>query len=113
MKASELRVGNWVASCNNGVETTVGIVMAGVQTIFEPINITEDWLLRLGFKYVESYNNYKIKAGEYWNSVKFDEDENVWIYNNDYSDAGCYEITTIKYVHELQNLYHAINKEEL
>ena len=78
----------------------------------KPIPLTEEWLFKLGF--VEGsylYKNYKVKAGDYWNSVKFYEGE--WCYNNDDSDAGCYFLTTIKYVHELQNLYFAINKTEL
>jgi hypothetical protein len=78
----------------------------------QPIPLTEEWLIKLGFvdgSYL--YKNYKIKAGDYWNSIKFYEGE--WCYNNDDSDAGCYFLTTIKYVHQLQNLYFALTNEEL
>jgi hypothetical protein len=126
MKASELRIGNLVYEIiNNYNEEVVKITSlsdmfigwspyrnTGHHNHIKPIPLTEEWLFKLGF--VEGsklYNNYKVKAGDYWNSVKFYEGE--WCYNNDYSDAGCYFLTTIKYVHELQNLYFAINKTEL
>ena len=110
MKASELRIGNYIQN-SHGTIFNVGIVMLGGQYDYHPIPLTEEWLLKFGFEYVESYDNYKIKAGDYWNSVKFYEGE--WCYNNDDSDAGCYFLTTIKYVHQLQNLYFALTNEEL
>ena len=120
MKASELRIGNYykgdvlepnefdIILANDILELDID----PLDDYYKPIPLTEEWLLKLGF--VEGsylYKNYKVKAGDYWNSVKFYEGE--WCYNNDDSDAGCYFLTTIKYVHELQNLYFAINKTEL
>ena len=81
--------------------------------ICKPVLITKEWLLKLGFEYSDFYKNYKIKAGQYFNSIKYDNDNYEWCYNNDSSDAGCYYVSSIKYIHELQNLYFAINQQEL
>ena len=83
---------------------------------FEPIPLTEEWLLKFGFSknenYVlqiettlmplsitlsDNYPNEKYKAWDY-------EDENF-----------SYHIISnnIKHVHKLQNLYHALTGEEL
>jgi hypothetical protein len=112
MKKSDLRIGNWVFDSEGfdyriqGYELYVNLVED-----FKPIPITNKWLERLGFERNKYYQNFRIKAGDYYNSIKYFEGE--WCYNNCESDAGCYFVTTAQYVHELQNLYHAINKEEL
>lgn len=110
MTAKELRIGNYVYFQDTLLK--FDFESGWNFDYIKPIPLTEEWLFKLGF--VEGsylYKNYKVKAGDYWNSVKFYEGE--WCYNNDDSDAGCYFLTTIKYVHELQNLYFAINKTEL
>jgi hypothetical protein len=112
MKKSDLRIGNWVFDSEGfdyriqGYELYVNLVED-----FKPIPLSEEWLERLGFGYNNFYQNFRIKAGDDFNSIKYFEGE--WCYNNYESDAGCYFVTTVQYVHELQNLYHAINKEEL
>jgi hypothetical protein len=109
MKQNELRIGNYVYFEDELLK--FDFEMGWNFDYIKPIPLTEEWLLKFGFEYVESYNNYKIKTGDYWNSLKFYEGE--WCYNNDDSDAGCYFLTTIKYVHQLQNLYFALTNEEL
>lgn len=120
MKASELRIGNYFHGdvlCPSEYEVITAKEILDLNDdplddYYQPIPITEEWLIKLGFIQVFGlYNNFKVKAGDYWNSVKFIDGE--WCYNNDDSDAGCYFVTTIEYVHELQNLYYAINKAEL
>lgn len=124
MKSNELRIGNWYHFADND-----GIVYRRVKEIklnefglfgdydgvnfgiCQPIPLNEEWLVKFGFEYSAFYSNYKIKAGEYWNSIQFYEGE--WNYNSDDSDAGCYYLTTIKHVHQLQNLYFALTGEEL
>jgi hypothetical protein len=60
MKASELRLGNWVEQPNDGV-TRVTAVLNDLQIKTEtgyvdkycrPILLTEDWLLKFGFKHL-------------------------------------------------------------
>jgi hypothetical protein len=74
---------------------------------FQPIHLTEEWLLKFGFdKKVGSQTTYfkksyfpfflHTKAGKWSLS-----------YNNEYDDGE------IKHVHQLQNLYFALTGEEL
>jgi hypothetical protein len=124
MKTNELRIGNYLNGkqgrvivteirTNNSVKIHDNTSSFYVEICLTPIEITKEWLLKLGFEYSNFYNNYKIKAGQYYNSVRYDYEDCEWCYNNDSSDAGCYYVTSIKYVHELQNLYFALNGEEL
>jgi hypothetical protein len=112
MKPNDLRVGNWIFDVEGYVYQIQGYeIYVNLVEDYTPIPITNKWLERLGFERNKYYQNFRIKAGEYFNSIKYFEGE--WCYNNDQSDAGCYFVTTVQYVHELQNLYFAINKEEL
>ena len=124
MKTNELRIGNYLNGkqghvvvteirTNNSVKIHDNTSSFYVGICLTPIEITKEWLLKLGFEHSNFYNNYKIKAGQYFNSVRYDDEDCEWCYNNDSSDAGCYYVTSIKYVHELQNLYFALNGEEL
>ncbi len=127
MKTNELRIGNYLNGkqghviiteirTNNSVKIHDNTSSFYVGICLIPIEITEEWLLKLGFKKTDNQymDNYIIKTDvSLFNSVGYDEEEKKWYYNNDYSDAGCYFVTYIKYVHELQNLYFAINKNEL
>jgi hypothetical protein len=125
MKANELRIGNYYMFADYN-----GIVYGQVKEIkhnqfgflsdydgvnFEicrPIPITEEWVLKLGFEYHSFDKNYVIKNKDgYCNSIKNNDGE--WCYNNDISDANCYFIRELKYIHQLQNLYYALNEEEL
>lgn len=66
--------------------------------------------MKFGFYYQASYENYVVKSKqENSNSIK--EIDGEWCYNNDYSDG--YFVTELKYIHQLQNLYYALNEEEL
>jgi hypothetical protein len=110
LEAKDLRIGNLV--CIHSIKLQMCIEDFNFrEDFFKPIPITEEWLLKLGFKYSDYYNNYRIMAGDYHNSVQLRDGK--WLYNGDISDASCYGIREIKYVHTLQNLYHALNDEEL
>ena len=108
MEEKELRIGNYV----NIEDTILRIDLQELyynSSLMNPIPLTEEWLLKFGFE--SMYSNYIIKAGDYYNSIK--QDCGKWIYSYDESDAGCYELKEIKYVHQLQNLYFALNDKEL
>lgn len=127
MRANELRIENYVFAlgeirqvlgisnrlrpdCGYYEFEDISIPIKGIH--LEPIPLTEEWLLKFGFEYSDHYGNYKIKPkNSFYNSVK--HHNNQWFYNNDESDAACYGVTTVNYVHELQNLYFAIYGEEL
>ena len=119
IKANELRIGNWVQLENytkyqiephhfqlnwDGYSTVLDLTIS--------IPLTEEILLKCGFEKSKSYNNYKVKAGDYFNSVQHYDGE--WIYSIDESDAFCYTISAkIDFLHQLQNLYFALTNEEL
>tara|TARA_R110000796_G_scaffold141528_2_gene257950 strand:- start:111 stop:479 length:369 start_codon:yes stop_codon:yes gene_type:complete len=119
MKAKELRLGNYV---NNEQRTEVidGIDPYRVQchllsdktreTLYEvplqfikPILLTEDWLLKFGFK-VEKENKYLTYI--LGNITTYNQD-NVW-----WVDLY-WDYLELKYVHQLQNLYFALTNKEL
>lgn len=124
MKANDLRIGNYLNGkqghvlvseirTNNSVKIQDNTSNFDVGTCLQPIELTKEWLLKLGFEYNKYYDNYVIRARDYYNSVGWNDEACEWYYNNDRSDAGCYYITDIKYVHQLQNLYFALTQEEL
>ncbi len=129
MKASELRIGNFLLFVNKLQEVSSihsdntirlrktkndnchGCYCVDSITI-NPIPLTEERLLSLGFEYESFDENYVIKNRYgYYDSIK--KDDGKWRYNNDISDANCYFIRELKYVHQLQNLYYALNEDEL
>ena len=123
MKANELRIGNWITAPKgsrwngNDIQWSLdnfywlGELVDDIED-FKPIPLTEEWLVKFGFEYIEHWPNYRIPTNDgYYNSIQLYENE--WHYNNDSSDAGCYYVATIKYVHQLQNLYFALTNEEL
>jgi hypothetical protein len=125
LKASELRIGNLVL-CNTSigfVDTIVPISNLSSDEIvcyykptkqfifckdalFEPIPLTEEWLLKFGFELdIEDDGYFK---GKYKVSVS-DEGCIFFIYDNYYP----IEICEFKYIHQLQNLYFALTNTEL
>ena len=103
MKANELRIGNWV-------ETFEGVIQ--IQNGWEidegnecqPIQLTEEWLIRFGFDEIEMSIPvaYKTKSG-----FRIKEDQRgYWMQYK-------YGTVIIKHVHQLQNLYFALTGEEL
>jgi hypothetical protein len=117
MKANELRIGNWinhkysppsfiVSVINTFNENTVnGIELEDC----EPIPLTQEWLLKFGFKKWNDccYCNGKLVVEGLFKNFN----ESICLLrcgNDDYV-----ELTNINYVHQLQNLYFAIIGEEL
>jgi len=111
MTKNELRIGNYITIHRTEIQMLEGD-FGYSDDFYNPIPITKEWLIILGFEYNDFWPNYRISTDDgYYNSIQFYEKE--WHYNNDSSDAGCYYVATIKYVHQLQNLYFAINNIEL
>ena len=133
MKASELRLGNLVL-CN----TSIGFVdaIASVcnlssdeivcyhkptkqfifckDALFEPIPLTEEWLLKFGCGKVKSdIPTFSIVYGEFIEDdyehcliINLDVDNNFYIVVNGVK-------LILKHLHQLQNLYFALTGEEL
>lgn len=64
----------------------------------EPIQLTEEWLVKFGFD--KAVNGW-------WSS------DEIFSYRDGYFGFGVDRHTKIQYVHELQNLYFALTGEEL
>ena len=139
MKATELRIGNYITGCFYSYEgdedeektelcKVVGIDNVGfseypiwveglentgneVYNDFEPIPLTEDYLLKFGFNYIRNVNEYhnrKINEGAYYLKPVGD------VYNHWYLYHKTKMITeNIQHVHQLQNIYFALTGEEL
>jgi len=112
MKESELRIGNYVYMDNDVVQIT-GIVKGGfyfgekgfainLLEWWKPIPLTEDWLIRLCFR--------SDMPGYYYNN---DSDMVISVEGYVYFGSSELYIREVNYVHELQNLFYAINSVDL
>ena len=123
MKVNELRIGNLVYDRGNKilkidywerkdliaqkvvVEGFVGHPLTEYVEYLKPIPLTEEWLLKFGFEKKKGYYDryyYSIDGMD----IRIDADMFE-------TEVGECLYKTIKYVHQLQNLYFAINDEEL
>lgn len=131
MKASELRIGNYVhhnernylssyldsylTVCElteKSITTFYHSCHGGIQVVrnkkdYQPIPITEEWLLRLGFEedgigwYFLQIEDHVTKLGYCYNVIS-----KIFEINE-------MEINGIQYVHQLQNLYFALTSKDL
>ena len=77
----------------------------------QPIPLTEDWLLKFGFKETfqnkdSGYIELKLWDGKNLFEVDIDDESTLFYLNNN-------RVGNIKYVHQLQNLYFALTAKEL
>lgn len=118
MKAQELRISNVIDfEGRNAIVKEIDSV--GVKVVFDdgediwidlfqfqPIPLTEDWLIKFGFEKDEYDPYYDLLFFE----VRFYE--GAYVYNPISEYFPAYGIG-LEYVHELQNLYFALTGEEL
>ena len=104
MKANELRIGNLVLAEVGLPFLEVHIIKAGDIVDFKkdrikcyPIELSEEWLLRVGFKRIEKDWYYK----------------GVFVHTRKRGFVVRRSIPIIKHVHQLQNLFYALKGEEL
>jgi hypothetical protein len=117
MKASELRIGNLVYVSDN--ETNIifkeitpinihnlmhltGWDKSPVDIEFEPIPLTEEWLIKFGFKQTFISKIHLTFSKGSFHLLKRVNHIQIW-----------YESIDVKYIHQLQNLYFALTSEEL
>lgn len=110
MKANELRIGNLVKIGGeiSQLELCDFVDIYEHKTIwqYEPIELTEEWLLRFGF--VANNYNYEFELHPLTLDCEYtDKGEWITLYENTVLQSE------IKYVHQLQNLYFALTGEEL
>jgi len=118
MKASELRIGNWIyipqtktnerigSIEENGRFTTIGYKSSysSIECL-EPIPLTEECLLKFGFEKNDN-NQFILMEGSV--DILFNKDLNGWT-----CDGINFSINMTEHVHQLQNLYFALTGEEL
>jgi hypothetical protein len=115
MKASELRIGNYYDQFGN-IHQVNGTIISQLETApvgqlwCKPIPLTEEWLLKFGWGKGEFDSEYVDNVSLKQAILSYDVNAKVLciITNQD-----VIEITHIHYVHQLQNLIHALTGEEL
>ena len=114
MKATELRIGN-IVMCEGLIQTVECIcdtdsgeaecclsLYGNYAISISPIPLTEEWLLKFGFKVYNEHGWYEINNYHQINLI------------GDYLVNGVQCISNkINYVHQLQNLYFATTGNEL
>ena len=110
MKANELRIGNWIMiDPHNSPQQVCDVMCDCVNTenvqgahygLVDAIPLTEEWLFNFGFK-------YRAIGTEF---VGHNMILHNWILDRGYVLWG---VVKLKHVHQLQNLYFALNGEEL
>ena len=141
MKASELRIGNFVATEGidyveiSKIDADFGICYKIPQEFgqfypykeVEPIPLTEEWMMRFGFEKIPYAQILflgeirDLKEKECWYQIKviseFPELEIAIHFEHDTTITIIIddhtEVQYIKHVHQLQNLYFALTGEEL
>lgn len=127
MKASELRIGNYINRPDLGdshirTESVLAIyervkTSGPIKTIFDfeditPIPLTEDWLLKFGCKKNEDTDNFWNQEKDFSVEVEYVRSDNgvqpLFYYN-----LSINRKKHLVYVHQLQNLYFALTGEEL
>lgn len=114
MKTTELRIGNYIID-TNGLKDYYkvflledGYINTSKEDSIQPIQLTEEWLLKLGGvdnNYTIDFKCSRKKICFSWASKVVSDGRRHGFHSNKYPH--------IKYVHQLQNLYFALTGEEL
>jgi len=122
IRAQDLRLHNWIKS-PEGVEFQITSIdfdelhsnpheyyVNSFELIrCSPIELTEEWLLEMGFKEVNgSYRKYWYLLNSNHFKIAFDEDGYYLI-----DEAEDVIYSAFKYLHQIQNLYFALTQTEL
>lgn len=114
MKANELRIGNLIIDEHGTVSNIVEItdydrIAVGNNRVVkdlsncEPIPLTEEWLLNFGFRdHIININDLEFSL--------LIKNKLLVIVHNDEPKGLCIDI---EFVHQFQNIYFALNGEEL
>ena len=122
MKATELRIGNLVIYEQTTHYITLVDNLGCIETrwinqlinesdyicsigTIKPIPLTEEWLLKFGFK-KDTWTDNGLIIGSWWNNGSI-------LITDDFKLDGQEQMKSLQYVHQLQNLYFALVGEEL
>ena len=119
MKANELRIGNYYLSFGVDLKQVEILHKDKILIDFQPIPLTEEWLLKFGFSLMKDTTpyNYRIHKSKMFFYIRYgsfttDGGKTDLIGFNGLFIANKFT-RVIKYVHELQNIYFALTGEEL
>jgi len=109
IKSNELRIGNSILQDGELVFVTpwrLGLIELD-SVVYEPIPLTEEWLIKFGFfeKYKSTSNRWNIGGFEL-HDCEDDDGQLQGVFLYDFR-------LEVKYVHQLQNLYFALTGKEL
>ena len=107
MKIEELRIGNLVFEKGRSpfaIEIEKIIDFANGFYKFEPIPLTDEWLIKLGFE---------SDGIEWWNSIIILAISKQGLWYCPTEQPHCIVGQKFEYVHQLQNLHYAITGDEL
>jgi hypothetical protein len=120
MNASELRIGNFILNGAEKIitvssETIIDVILKYIGAL--PIILTDDWLIKFGFKkaigyYIECSPGNNLEIG-----FNNDTSETQWYcyFRNKNNDTDDFVLLRkdLKYVHQLQNLHFSLTGKEL
>lgn len=124
MKAEDLRIGNKLQKDNGEIFTVLRLDNTNDVLVEEQrglltldynlfgIVLTEEWLLKFGFKAESNYSNYILNGIEITSSLRIiatNERKRFWL-DGEIPDA--WKIS-LDHIHQLQNLYFALTGTEL
>lgn len=127
MGVNELRIGNYV-TLEEKVTKILGIKNEKVELLnyakwvelikIKPILLTEEILLKYGFKKYDKGESYDLNELYDNNScislsIRHDNLFFITIYNDNYNESSSLKLTHIKHLHQLQNLYFSLTNQEL
>ena len=125
IKTNELRIGNRITYAGkeiiiegivrNTIHHSKGQFDQNIAPAYEPfkgITLTEEWLLKIGFKKSPANNSYFMSIPKIKSEIHFEffRGDFVCVF---YSSTGSFIPSEIKFVHELQNLFRSNTGEEL
>lgn len=122
MKLEELRIGNYIRAKSDKVIETVCMLRVGKINgcnlpFYEPVPLTEDWLIKFGFQ--EIRNTFSIDCLEYQMEVSINSFSGTlerypnWFIGIKLGYSNDKVTITKQYIHQLQNLYYDWTDKEL
>ena len=126
MKANDLRINNWYKSVKFGVPVQCELVDLmelyhrsdgayndpPIDEMFEPIQLSEEWLLKFGFTSDGPYDYFRLNGLEISWGMRIVNTGERYSFRvaGEFPDA--FKIS-VSYIHHLQNLYFALTGTEL
>jgi hypothetical protein len=107
MEAKDLRIGNWIKRPNykNPYQVNKSSFIGWKMNYYKPIELTEEWLLKLGFKSDPYHDLYYANKPDGFFNIDINKTRGRLELH--------YKHIELKYVHQLQNLFFALTGEEL